>query len=96
MVIIDSKTASIAKHLYTTAKRPHPFEYEHDQLGYNYRIPNLNAALGLAQLENLNRFDEIKRNLASSYAKFFADYPLHFASEPDDSKLEYALLWLIR
>jgi aminotransferase in exopolysaccharide biosynthesis len=91
MIITDSETAATAKHLSTTAKRPHAFEYEHDQLGYNYRMPNLNAALGSAQLENLTRFVEIKRNLAISYAKFFADHPLHFVSEPDDSKSNY---WL--
>ena len=49
----DANAAKLAKHLSTTAKRSHPWKYEHDQIGYNYRLPNINAALGVAQVEQL-------------------------------------------
>jgi perosamine synthetase len=67
----DSAEAKLAKHLTTTARRPHKWEYFHDMLGYNFRMPNLNAALGCAQLENLPGFLERKRKLALQYVKAF-------------------------
>jgi perosamine synthetase len=63
--------AKLAKHLTTTARKPHKWEYFHDMLGYNFRMPNLNAALGCAQLENLPGFLERKRKLALQYVKAF-------------------------
>lgn len=91
MILSDIEMGTTVKHLSTTAKRPHQYEYEHDTLGYNYRMPNLNAALGCAQLENLAQFVTIKRNLAANYERFFADQPSEFVCEPNDSKSNY---WL--
>lgn len=68
----DKKIAQYAKHLTTTAKVPHRWEYRHDDLGYNYRMPNLNAALGCAQLEKLPELISAKRALYRSYAESFA------------------------
>ena len=59
-----------AKHLTTTAKVPHKWDFNHDMVGYNYRMPNLNAALLMAQLENLNYFLKNKRKLARKYEAF--------------------------
>lgn len=71
MVLTDEATGQRAKHLTTTAKIPHPYEFVHDEIGYNYRLPNLNAALGCAQLEQLPAFLESKRDLATRYIEFF-------------------------
>lgn len=68
----DASLAKYAKHITTTAKVPHAFKFEHDQVGYNYRLPNLNAALGCAQLEQLPAFLEAKRLLAHTYQQAFA------------------------
>jgi perosamine synthetase len=68
----DSEVARRAKHLTTTAKLPHRWEYQHDETGYNYRLPNLNAALGSAQLEQLPRFLDAKRSLFTRYRDAFA------------------------
>lgn len=67
----DDKLADKAKHLTTTAKLPHRWEFNHDQIGYNYRMPNINAAMGCAQLERLSYFVEQKRELAQRYCKEF-------------------------
>lgn len=69
----DARLAKRAKHLTTTAKLPHKWAFFHDEVGYNYRMPNLNAALGCAQLEQLNGFVAAKRELAQRYAAAFAD-----------------------
>ena len=66
----DKILAKKAKHLTTTAKVPHKWDFNHDMVGYNYRMPNLNAALLVAQLENLERFIDQKRKLASNYENF--------------------------
>jgi perosamine synthetase len=92
----DSALARRAKHLSTTAKVPHRWEYRHDELGYNYRLPNLNAALGCAQLEALPRLLEAKRRLYARYADAFA----HFAggrlvAEPDGCRSNYWLQTLL-
>ena len=71
----DEKLADFAKHITTTAKIPHRWEYRHDEIGYNYRMPNINAALGCAQLENMENFLASKRELANSYIKLFEDVP---------------------
>jgi aminotransferase in exopolysaccharide biosynthesis len=91
MLCQSSDVAKQAKHITTTAKVPHPFEYVHDQLGYNYRLPNLNAALGCAQLEQLPHFLAEKRALAARYADFFVDSELTFVSEPEGCQSNY---WL--
>lgn len=70
----DKKLAQKAKHLTTQAKVAHPWEFVHDEIGYNYRMPNINAALGLAQLEQLPKFIESKRKIAAAYKDFFENY----------------------
>lgn len=87
----DEELAKHAKHLTTTAKVPHPYEYIHDEIGYNYRLPNLNAALGCAQMETLDVILKNKRELASQYIDFFAEQNIDFVSEVQDAKVNY---WL--
>ncbi len=87
----DEELAKKAKHLTQQAKVPHPWEYIHDEIGYNYRMPNLNAALGLAQLEKLDYFIELKRALAEKYKSYFTSLDIEFVAEPDDS---YSNYWL--
>lgn len=87
----DTALAKRAKYLTTQAKIPHRWEFVHDEIGYNYRMPNINAALMCAQLEQLNSFVENKRELATAYSNFFAQTALKFISEPSDSKANY---WL--
>jgi perosamine synthetase len=85
-----------AKHITTTAKVPHKWEYIHDECGYNYRMPNINAALGCAQLEHLSVFLENKRNLAQQYKKIFEKYSdIIFFEEPKNTKSNYWLNSLI-
>ena len=91
IVTNDEEVARKAKHITTTAKIPHPYEFVHDQVGYNYRLPNLNAALGCAQLEQLDGFVKIKRNLAERYSRFFAEKGVPFVTEPDGATSNY---WL--
>lgn len=69
----DEELAKRAKHITTTAKCPHAWEFIHDEIGYNYRMPNINAALGCAQLEQLDHFISVKRGLAETYKTHFAD-----------------------
>ena len=91
IVTNDEVLAKKAKHLTTTAKVPHKWDYTHDMIGYNYRMPNLNAALLVAQLENLKDFLLKKRELATSYANFFNDMDYVFVQEPINSQSNY---WL--
>ncbi len=84
--------ADKAKYLTTTAKKPHPFEYFHDELGYNFRMPNINAALGCAQLENLDLFIENKRRLAKDYNEFFNSHGIKFRNELKNTKANYWLM----
>ena len=91
-IITNNKDlAKKAKHLTTTAKISHKWEFNHDMVGYNYRMPNLNAALLVAQLEKLSDFITIKRNLANKYETFFKDTDYNFFKEPKNSKSNY---WL--
>jgi perosamine synthetase len=91
-IVTDNEAlAKRAKYLTTQAKVPHRWEFVHDEIGYNYRMPNLNAALMCAQLEQLNTFVENKRELAIAYSNFFAQTDMKFISEPSDSKANY---WL--
>ena len=78
LVCNDLDLATMAKHLTTTAKQPHPYEFFHDQLGYNFRMPNLNAALGCAQLESLDMFLLSKKELSAKYAHFFTEKGIKF------------------
>jgi len=91
----DEKLAIKARHLTTTAKVPHRWEYNHDMVGYNYRMPNLNAALLLAQLENLENFLQNKREIAMAYRDFFIDKDYDFIEEPVNSKSNYWLNTII-
>ncbi len=72
IVTDDAELSARAKHLTTTAKRPHPYEFFHDEIGYNYRLPNLNAALGVAQMETLPEMLKIKAEVAARYREFCA------------------------
>jgi len=82
------------KYLTTTAKIPHPFEYVHDEIGYNFRMPNLNAALACAQLEQLDFFMVNKRQLALEYKSFFDSKGLNFRTENENTKANYWLMCL--
>lgn len=93
----DEALAAKVKHLTTQAKVPHPWEFRHDDIGYNYRMPNLNAAVGLAQLEQLPKFLAAKRQLAKQYNNFFktststSTSTSTFVKEPENSQSSY---WL--
>jgi perosamine synthetase len=78
----DEKFAIRFRHLATTAKQPHAYEFFHDEVGYNYRMPNLNAAVGLAQAENLPGFLTDKRDTAAKYRVFCREHGLLFIDEP--------------
>jgi perosamine synthetase len=75
----DEQLAKRAKHITTTAKVPHPYEFVHDEVGYNYRLPNLNAALGCAQMERLPEFLQVKAGLAQRYGAFFDGLGISYA-----------------
>jgi perosamine synthetase len=91
IVTNDKALAKKAKYLTTTAKAPHKWNFNHDMVGYNYRMPNLNAALLVAQLENLDNFISSKRKLANAYETFFNSTNYIFVKEPMGSKSNY---WL--
>lgn len=95
LLIADPVLARRAKHLTTTAKRPHPWEYFHDAVGYNFRLPNLNAALGCAQLEQLPVFLDRKRRLAGRYREALAAIDgARFVAEPERCRSNYWLMAL--
>jgi aminotransferase in exopolysaccharide biosynthesis len=81
-----------AKFLTTTAKEPNKYEFIHNEIGYNFRMPNINAALGCAQLEQLPSFLEDKRNLAKDYEIFFQEKGIKFRTETEDTKANYWLM----
>lgn len=89
----DEELGKFAKHLTTQAKVPHRWAFVHDHIGYNYRMPNINAALGCAQLEQIDRFLESKRATAQAYIDYFATEPhgIRFMKEPVGTKSNY---WL--
>ncbi|MXV38995.1 LegC family aminotransferase [Flavobacteriaceae bacterium Ap0902] len=87
----DEHLAKRAKHLTTQAKIPHKWEFRHDEIGYNYRMPNINAALACAQLEQLDTILEGKRKLANKYTEFFKDKNIKYITEPENSTSNY---WL--
>ncbi len=88
----DEALGALAKHLTTTAKQPHRWSFNHDMVGYNYRMPNINAALGCAQLEQLSGFLEAKRALAGRYLDTFREVPgVRLFAEPPHCRSNY---WL--
>jgi len=92
MIVTDNDEIGLmAKHLSTQSKIPHPWNFEHDNIGYNYRLPNLNAAMACAQVEQLDAFIENKRQLATLYSNFFKNTSIDFVSEPDNCASNY---WL--
>ncbi|WP_420229177.1 LegC family aminotransferase [Psychrobacter sp. ER1] len=92
MVLCQSQEDGIrAKHLTTTAKVPHPYEFYHDEAGFNYRMPNLNAALGCAQIEQLEAKLASKRLIAERYMEFFKSTDYRFVVEPEYAQSNY---WL--
>ncbi|HEX8514847.1 MAG TPA: LegC family aminotransferase [Bacteroidia bacterium] len=91
----DEALARKAKYLTTQAKVPHRWNFVHDAIGYNYRMPNINAALMCAQMEQLNGFLENKRELAASYQQFFAGTEIAFVTEPSGSISNYWLCVLL-
>ncbi|MBU4525059.1 MAG: LegC family aminotransferase [Desulfomicrobium sp.] len=82
MILTGTEMGARAKHLTTTAKQPHPVAFVHDEVGYNYRLPNINAALGCAQLEQLEQLVSAKRSLAAKYTEFLRNSDLTFVAEP--------------
>lgn len=91
MILSNTTLGKRAKHLTTTARVPHAYEFYHDEVGYNYRMPNLNAALGCAQIEQLGRFLVLKRKLAKQYQTLLAGESLQFITEPPYARSNY---WL--
>ncbi len=92
MLFNDEELGAYAKHITTQAKIPHRWEFKHDHIGYNYRMPNINAALGCAQLENIDKFIESKRETAKAYEEFFKNVPdIEFFTEPENCRSNY---WL--
>jgi aminotransferase in exopolysaccharide biosynthesis len=92
LLFMDEELGALAKHLTTQAKVPHRWEFRHDHIGYNYRMPNINAALGCAQLEHLDEFIADKRATAAAYADYFKNVDdIDFFTEPADSFSNY---WL--
>jgi aminotransferase in exopolysaccharide biosynthesis len=92
MIITDDEAlAQRAKHLTTTAKIPHPYEFVHDEVGYNYRLPNLNAALGCAQMEKLPEMLAIKAEVAGRYEAFCAQHGIRYVGAPPGTRPNF---WL--
>ncbi len=87
----DEKLGKLGKHLTTQAKVPHRWDFVHDHIGYNYRLPNLNAAMACAQLEQIETFIEDKREIASLYKDFFEGSQYKFVKEPFGARSNY---WL--
>jgi aminotransferase in exopolysaccharide biosynthesis len=95
LITDDSDLAIRAKHITTTAKVPHPYEFIHDEVGYNYRMPNLNAALGCAQMERLDDFLTIKTQLADQWDKFFDKRGIDFVKAIHGNKANHWLNTII-
>ncbi len=92
MLFNDEELGALAKHITTQAKIPHRWEFRHDHIGYNYRMPNINAALGCAQLEHIEEYVASKRETAKAYEEFFKDIPdIEFFVEPENTRSNY---WL--
>jgi len=91
----NADIAKRARHITTTAKVPHKWAFEHDEVGYNYRLPNLNAALGVAQMESLPDFIAEKRTIATAYQQWGSENSVQFAHEPINTQANYWLNTLI-
>lgn len=92
LLFMDEELGTLAKHLTTQAKVPHRWEFKHDHIGYNYRMPNINAALGCAQLEHLDDYIANKRETAAAYAEYFKNVDgIDFFTEPENCFSNY---WL--
>jgi dTDP-4-amino-4,6-dideoxygalactose transaminase len=91
MLFDNEELGKYAKHLSTQAKVPHQWEFVHDHIGYNYRMPNINAAIGCAQMEYIESFIADKRDTAEQYKSFFAGSEMNFITEPLNSRSNY---WL--
>ncbi|MBC7428148.1 MAG: LegC family aminotransferase [Bacteriovorax sp.] len=92
MIITNNEQlAKKAKHITTTAKQPHKWEFYHDEVGYNYRLPNINAAMACAQMEQLEGFIINKRQTADAYRKFFSNGNIKFVDESKDCQSNF---WL--
>lgn len=92
MIITDSEEfAKKAKHLSTTAKVSHPYEFVHDQVGYNFRMPNINAAIGVAQMEKIEDYLLNKRSTSNIYSEYFESKNIDFTTEMKETKANY---WL--
>ena len=92
MLFNDEELGAYAKHITTQAKIPHRWEFRHDHIGYNYRMPNINAALGCAQLEHIEEYVASKRETAKEYEEFFKDIPeIQFFVDTPDTRSNY---WL--
>lgn len=87
----DDEFAQNIRHLSSTAKVNHPYHYIHDKIAFNYRMPNINAAIGVAQMENIDKILFLKRELAQYFREFFQSISVKFFKEPQDSKSNY---WL--
>lgn len=87
----DEAFALRAKYLTTTAKKPHPYEFFHTDIGFNFRMPNINAAVGVAQMENISLFLEKKRKLAMEYKEFFKSLDIPFFTEKQGNTTNF---WL--
>ena len=92
MLFNDEELGAYAKHITTQAKIPHRWEFRHDHIGYNYRMPNINAALGCAQLEHIEEYVASKREIAKAYEEFFKEIPeIEFFVDTPDTRSNY---WL--
>ena len=92
MLFNDEELGAYAKHITTQAKKPHRWEFRHDHIGYNYRMPNINAALGCAQLEHIEEYVASQRETAKAYEEFFKDIPeIEFFVDTPDTRSNY---WL--
>lgn len=92
LLFMDEELGKFAKHITTQAKVPHSWEFRHDHIGYNYRMPNINAALGCAQLEHLDEYIASKRQVAAEYAEYFRSVDgIDFFTEPANCFSNY---WL--
>lgn len=91
----DDKLANKIRHLSTTARLKTKYTFDHDEVGYNYRMPNLNASLGIAQMKKIKYFIDTKREVASNYKEFFDNSNIHFYDEPNNAKSNFWLNVLI-
>ena len=92
MLFNDEELGAYAKHITTQAKIPHRWEFRHDHIGYNYRMPNINAALGCAQLEHIEEYVASKRETAKAYEEFFRNIPeIEFFVDTPNTRSNY---WL--